>query len=353
MIRDRQQLGELEPLAPCAVRSELSRGRRHEEPRDAFRLCFQKDRDRILHSRAWRRMSGKTQVFVAHHGDHYRNRLTHTLEVAQISRDVARNFGLNEDLAESIALAHDLGHTPFGHAGEAALDECLREYGLRFEHNEQSRRVVEELEQVYPGFRGLNLSVEVLEGLMKHQTPWDKPAGAEAVRPSLEAQVVNFADEIAYQNHDVDDGLRSGLFGESDLAKVRLWQWAGEEVERAYGVIGDAHVRLARKVSKMIGLMVADLLASELPADLEAVYASGDRLVRFSDEMQGMTKELREFLMTRLYFHPEVAGRMERGQAMLKAVFEAEVALGRSAEEARDFVAGMTDSFAEARFASL
>lgn len=360
MILTAQQLAENEAqvLRPYAVHSRNSRGRIHEEPVDTQRLPFQKDRDRIIHSRAFRRLKGKTQVFVAHYGDHYRTRLSHSLEVAQVSRDLARMLGLNEDLAEAVALAHDLGHTPFGHAGEHALDECLRPYGVSFEHNLQSRRIVEELEDVYPGWRGLNLSREVIEGLMKHQTSWDHPTDTEEwVSPSLEAQLVNFGDEIAYQNHDVDDGLRSGLFSEEDLAQIILWQWASERVKKALGDIVDEKVRWARTVSKMISLMLVDIaeetsrrLETHAVHTLEDVYAlgaKGVKLVGFSAEMERANKELKDFLTTRLYFNPEVLALSERGQGIIRALFARGIEEGGTPREVADFIAGMTDSYAE------
>jgi dGTPase len=317
-----------------------SRGRRHEEATDVAdkegRTCFQKDRDRIIHCKAFRRLKDKTQVFVTHHDDHARNRLSHTIEVAQIARDMARMLELNEDLVEAIALAHDLGHTPFGHAGEAALNECLQEHGLHFEHNEQSQRIVEELEHVYPDFPGLNLSIEVLEGLMKHKTSWDSPEGGEEIKPSLEAQVVNLADEIAYQNHDVDDGLRAGLFGEEDLEELGIWRMAKEEAEKKYGEIEGPRIRVARIVSKMIGLMIHDVF--------EETKREG--LVRFSPEMARANLELKDFLAKRLYFSEEVLKHSRRGQRIVKALFgyyEKEF----GAAGARDFIAGMTDHFAE------
>lgn len=354
MIRSQKNLADLEAkmLASYAVLSGKSRGRRHPEPEAEDRLCFQRDRDRILHSRAWRRMKDKTQVFVAHHGDHYRNRLTHSLEVAQISRDLARTLGLNEDLAESIALAHDLGHTPFGHAGEHTLSACLQAEGLNFEHNRQSRRVVEELEHVYPHFEGLNLSIEVLEGMMKHETFWDLPNGHTGVHPSLEAQVVNLGDEIAYQNHDVDDGLRSGLFSEKDLEHLALWKKAGEAVEARYGHIEEARIRQARTVSAMIGVMMKDiaeetsrLLEMSGIKTLEDVYECEEKLVAFSPLMNVENKALKDFLMTRLYLHPEVVAHSKRGQAVIEFLFK-HLRQEMECEELRDYLAGMTDSFA-------
>ncbi len=358
MILNAQQLAENEAkvLRPYAVLSRATKGRVHQEAPDTQRLPFQKDRDRIIHSKAFRRLKGKTQVFVAHYGDHYRTRLSHSLEVAQVSRDLARMLGLNEDLAEAVALAHDLGHTPFGHAGEHALDECLREHGLEFEHNRQSRRIVEELEDSYPAWRGLNLSREVIEGLMKHETSWDHPKSAQEgwVRPSLEAQVVNLGDEIAYQNHDVDDGLRSGLFNEEDLAKLALWQAASERVLSEYGWIADEKIRWSRTVSKMIGLMIADIaeetserLAEAQIQSLEDVYACPRPLVHFSQEMEIKNKELKDFLTTHLYFHPTVVALSKHGQDVIRELFKKGLSEGVPLEELRDFIAGMTDGFAE------
>lgn len=366
MINTTLQLAEKEAemLCPYAVLSKNSRGRKVTEPMDPQRLPFQKDRDRIIHCKAFRRLKEKTQVFVPHYGDHYRNRLSHSLEVSQVSRDLARTLGLNEDLAEAIALAHDLGHTPFGHSGEYALHECMQEYGLSFEHNDQSRHIVEELEEVYPNFRGLNLSIEVIEGMMKHQTSWDNPSGVEAIRPSLEAQVVNLADEIAYQNHDVDDGLRSGLFSESELEGLQLWQWAKEASDKADGPIPDEKIRISRTVSKMISLMIWDIAeeASRLIQmhsiqNINDVYACKEKLVSFSPPMTIANKELKDFLSTRLYFHPEVVQHAEHGKKIIKRLFnhymkewkaahpDLEPAVGAVA--IKDYLAGMTDRFAE------
>ena len=323
LLKTQLEINEMKVLAPYAVHR--SKGRKHQDHDDQQRLPFQKDRDRIIHSRAFRRLKDKTQVFVAHHGDHVRNRLTHSLEVAQISKGIARSLGLNEDLAESIALAHDLGHPPFGHAGEFALHEVLTEYGFEFEHNDQSVRTVEELEKVYPNFVGLNLSIEVIEGMMKHHTSWDNPKHAGAVRPSLEAQVVNMGDEIAYQNHDVDDGLRSGIFTEEDLAELALWKMAAELTAKQYGEIEDAKIRWARTISKMIGIMITDILVetSERLAEkkiktLDDVYACSDSLVGFSVELKEANRALKEFLMARFYNNPDIVAQMKKGQDIIK-----------------------------------
>ncbi len=373
MILSKTQLeiNEMKVLAPYAVHNKDSRGRKHPDHDDNQRLPFQKDRDRIIHSRAFRRLKDKTQVFVAHHGDHYRNRLTHSLEVAQVSKGIARSLGLNEDLAESIALAHDLGHPPFGHAGEFALHEALSEYGFEFEHNDQSRRTVEELEKVYPNFVGLNLSIEVIEGLMKHQTSWDNPKHARAIRPSLEAQVVNMGDEIAYQNHDVDDGLRAGIFTEEDLNELALWKMAAELTEKQYGEIEDAKIRWARTISKMIGIMITDILVETSDRlernkikTLEDVYKCAESLVGFSDELREANRALKEFLMARFYNNPDIVAPMAKGQGIIKKLFShymekpedlpripGEKAQALELKERalflRDYLAGMTDRFAE------
>ena len=355
-------------LAPYAVKTKDSRGRKYPEKEETMRLPFQKDRDRILHSRAFRRLKMKTQVFVAHYGDHYRTRMTHSLEVAQVSRDVARALGLNEDLAEAIAMAHDLGHTPFGHAGEHALDDMMKPFGLQFEHNQQSKRIVEEVEQVYPGFHGLNLTFETRQGLMKHQSPWDQ-ANSEFTGASLEAQVVNLADEIAYNNHDVDDGLRSGLITEADLKKLPIWQKAAEAVEREYGVIEIPYVRESRTISAMFGQMISDLVrttSSTLGAaniqTLDDVYRNDGKLVHFSETQFALNKALMSFLSERIYFHPDVLKLSHRGQGIIKDLFttyhadssllpkeeQARVAQGERLEIViKDYLSGMTDEYAE------
>ena len=233
-LRDELLRREAESLSPYATRSTDTRGRVHDEPEHAFRLPFQRDRDRIVHSSAFRRLEYKTQVFVNHEGDYYRTRLTHTMEAAQVTRTLARTLGLNEDLAEAVALAHDLGHTPFGHAGERTLDRLMQPHG-GFDHNSQSLRIVDVLEERYPRFRGLNLSWEVREGIVKHSTRYDRPQVADfdaTQAPCLEAQIVDFADEIAYNAHDIDDGLKSGMLDPDDLATVPLWADALADVRR-------------------------------------------------------------------------------------------------------------------------
>jgi dGTPase len=362
MIYDRAKLMSLEDkfLAPYAVKSKDSKGREYPEKEDSSRTPFQKDRDRIIHSRAFRRLKMKTQVFVAHHGDHFRTRLTHTLEAAQVSRDIARSLGLNEDLAEAITLAHDLGHTPFGHAGEHALDEMLQPFGLSFEHNRQSRRIVEELEHVYPGFLGLNLTYEVRQGLMKHQSPWDQ-AEAEFHGASLEAQVVNLADEIAYNNHDVDDGWRAGLLHEDDLNELAIWREVEKIVKEKYGEISDRAVKHDRMISSMMGFMIKDLIETSA-ANLENADKAENELISFSPEMTTWTKELKQFLSEKFYFHPSVLKLSEKGQQIIRDLFtryhenptllpedeQAAIKAGENPEIViKDYIAGMTDEFAE------
>lgn len=336
-------------LGPYAVPIGGGLGRLHDEPEDETRFPFQRDRDRIIHTQAFRRLKGKTQVFVAGEGDHYRTRLTHTMEVAQISRDVARTMGLNEDLTECIALAHDLGHPPFGHAGEAALDEWMRKYGSSFEHNEQSVRILTVLEEHSSLWPGLNLNKEVLEGLMKHA-----PRGERGLH--LEAQIVNLADEIAYTGHDCDDGLHAGLFARDELTGV--------------GLVRDAMVRTTDKGTSLRGslihLLVMDLYAETQrriresdAGSLQDIYRSDAPLVGFTSAMQTSFDALRGFLSEKMYGHERVlkAGREGRSivqglcDALITAPSEKTLALQRRtggplAEAVKDYVAGMTDAFA-------
>lgn len=350
-------------LAPYAVPHSGGLGRESKEPEDETRFPFQRDRDRIIHTQAFRRLKHKTQVFVSGHGDHYRTRITHTIEVAQLSRNIARTLGLNEDLAEAIALAHDLGHTPFGHAGEEAMNECMEKYGKTFEHNEQSLRIVRELEERTREYRGLNLSMEILEGLMKH-----RPAPAEAgLRRasrslSLEAQVVNFADEIAYTAHDTDDGMRAGQFTLKDIQQTLLGKTASA---RAFGR------------SELRGSIV-DFLVTSLYEETEKrlkkyyiktlkdVYACESEIVGFPIGTVRMIGELRRFLWDNLYASPSVQKQAKRGKKIIAALFRVYMksppakvkALrtkhGGALEEAvKDYIAGMTDTYAMEKFRSL
>ena len=366
-------------LAPWAARPETSRGRQHPEPPPAYRTEFQRDRDRIVHSSAFRRLEYKTQVFVNHEGDMFRTRLTHSIEVAQISRSIARILHLNEDLAETVALAHDLGHTPFGHAGQDALNACMRDYG-GFEHNLQSLRVVDTLEERYAEFPGLNLTFEAREGILKHCSIAHAEQLGEVGRrfldktqPSLEAQLVNLADQIAYNNHDVDDGLRSGLIRLEQLLEIRLFREQHDEVVARYPDLPER--RLTHEIiRRLINLQIIDLvetsqqaIAAAAPADVDAVRAQPRPLIRFSEAMADANRELKGFLRRNLYQHYRVHRMTDKARRILKALFDAfmtdpkllkpehqarirqlEAEAGESgrARAVADYIAGMTDRYA-------
>ena len=358
---------ERERLAPWAVRSSESRGRVVAEPEHPYRTAFQRDRDRIVHSRAFRRLEYKTQVFVHHEGDHYRNRLTHTLEGAQIARTVARALRLNEELAEAVALAHDLGHPPFGHAGERVLAELLRDDG-GFDHNRQTLRVVDLLEERYPDFRGLNLSSETREGILKHGCRWPHPVPVppREAQPSLEAQVADRSDEIAYTNHDLDDGLRSELIRLEQLAELSLWRETHAGVLERMPAAGGA-VQVAQTIVALINRLVGDLVESSaarlegasLP-DVAALRARPDRLLGYSAGLEKSLRELKDFLYRNLYHHPHVVTTNERAGRVLAelwGIYRADPGRlpgqvrARFAEDGEiraiaDYVAGMTDRFA-------
>jgi dGTPase len=328
--------GERTDLAPYAARSEASRGREHREAPKDERPAFERDRDRVIHSAAFRRLEYKTQVFVNHEGDYYRTRLTHSLEVAQIARGLARRLGLNEELAEALALAHDLGHTPFGHIGEEVLDRLMAAHG-GFEHNVQGLRVVTELEERYPEFPGLNLTWEVREGIVKHSSSWDSPKagglqGYELdLQPTLEAQLIDLADEIAYNNHDIDDGLEAGFITLDELMEVSLWRDTWALVQAKYpGSVGRRAVY--QTISHLIGRMMADLVASTERAIAEAgvqtlhdVRQAGMRLAIRSAEMGARNREMKEFLFARLYRHPKVEAMGFKATRFLGELFEAYV----------------------------
>jgi dGTPase len=371
MPRTREELEQLErqALASYAQFSGESRGREYNEEPPEWRTQFQRDRDRVIHSRAFRRLEYKTQVFLNGTGDHYRTRLTHTMEVAAISRNIARALKLNEDLAETIALAHDLGHSPFGHKGEAVLDRLMKEHG-GFEHNRQSLRIVEELEQKYPLFPGLNLTWEVREGLIKHRTTYDQPAdrrGFERASASLEAQVANLADEIAYYSHDVDDGLDSGLLSERQLrTEVRLWNQATKTIEQSYGRLPD-ECRRYFIIRCITDLQVKDvvnstetLLQESGVKTAEDVRSQPKPLVAYSSERGNLNQELGQFLYQNLYDSPEVNEPHIRARKILEDLYHHYVAhpqeIGSLARKrARkdgwpravcDYLAGMTDRYA-------
>lgn len=356
-------------LASYAMHSRDSLGRFHKEKEDLTRTPFQRDRDRIIHSKAFRRLQAKTQVFVSYYGDHYRDRLTHTIEVSQIARDVARSLGLNEDLAEAMALAHDLGHPPFGHGGEYALDEIMREFGYHFEHNEQSRRILEKLENMHPNFDGLNLTVEVLDGLLKHEQSHHLAHIRFTTSAHLESQVVDIADEIAYTNHDIDDGLRSGLITIRDMRKFKLWCRAEADIQKQYGKNIDLKRLQSRVISRMISFMIHDLCrtseANTAKARLKTVKdvrSHEGKIVDFSRSIKPELKELREFLMENFYYNPKVARQIEHGKKLLKKLFlyyikkpqqlpdpfRSAIKLGEAKEiVVKDYIAGMTDHYAE------
>lgn len=346
-------------LSSHAVPHGTSLGREHEEKDDETRFPFQRDRDRIIHTQAFRRLKHKTQVFVTGQdaSDHYRTRLTHTMEVAQISRDMARTLGLNEDLAECIALAHDLGHTPFGHAGEEAMNEEMQRSGSSFEHNQQSLRVVTLLETRTNAYNGLNLSREILEGLMKHRTSFDQEHGQDIPRaPCLEAQIVNLADEIAYTAHDVDDGLRSGILKETDLMQIPLFA----EASTLSGTSG-TEVR-----GGLIHMLVTDAyeeteqrIAVNQIASLDDVYGASADLATFSEDMTAKLRALRIFLHNNFYFSYQVTTHSEKGKEILRSLFHAyEVKPPQKVRELqkrtdstlpeaiKDYIAGMTDQYA-------
>jgi dGTPase len=371
MPRTQQELEALErqSLAPYAQFSADTRGRKHREAPPEWRTEYQRDRDRVIHSRAFRRLEYKTQVFLNGTGDHLRTRLTHTMEVAAISRNIARALKLNEDLAETIALAHDLGHSPFGHKGETVLNRLMKAAG-GFEHNRHSLRIVEELEQRYPRFSGLNLTWEVREGLAKHHTAYDHPGQQPAFAaksPSLEAQVADLADEITYYSHDLDDGLDSGLLSEAQLNReVRLWRQAARTVEREDGQLAD-ECRRHCIIRCITDLQVKDVVTTTEKLIREAGVASADevrlqprRLVRYSPRRRALNQELRKFLYKNLYYNPAVNGPHLRSRRILEELFhrylqEHQQVGGLARKRARrdgwpraicDYLAGMTDRYA-------
>ncbi len=356
-------------MAPYAQRSRATRGRVHREDEHDFRLPFERDRDRIIHSTAFRRLEYKTQVFVNHEGDYYRTRLTHTIETAQITRTVARCLQLNADLAEAVALAHDLGHTPFGHAGERVLDDLMQDYG-GFEHNAHSLRLVDELEERYADFRGLNLTWEVREGIVKHTPPYDKPLAREldpGLAPCLESQLVDFTDEIAYNTHDIDDGLKSGLLTFAELDEVRLWHTAHSAVREQHP---QASPRIWRyqAMRHIIDRMVTDLVTTihecaqgEGVDSAQAVRQLGRPLVGFSPAVEEERQELKDFLMSHMYRDYRVVRMAEKARRVMSDLFHAYMdepqqlpphILSRHGERGEplarvvcDYIAGMTDRF--------
>jgi len=376
------------PLAPYACLPAASRGRRHRERESPTRGCFQRDRDRVIHSGAFRRLQHKTQVFVYHEGDYYRTRLTHSIEVAQIARSLSRALGLDEDLAEALALAHDLGHTPFGHAGEDALDRAMQPYG-GFDHNEQTFRILTLLERRYAEFDGLNLSWETLEGVVKHNGPLRGPLAGEGAPPvpasiaafdrdfdlrldgfaSAEAQVAALSDDIAYNNHDIDDGLRAGLFSVADLEPVPLVGPVFGEVAQRYPGIDETrlvHEAVRRLIDHMVNDLLAETrrrLAKAAPAGVDDLRALSGPVVAFSERMRQNDRALKAFLFERMYRHERVNRMTARARRIVAELFAFYIAdPGRlpedwgAAAEVRDetgrarlvadYIAGMTDRYA-------
>jgi dGTPase len=356
-------------LAPYAMRSGQTRGRQHPEPEDPHRTVYRRDHDRIIHSTAFRRLEYKTQVFVNHEGDYYRTRLTHTLEVAQIAVSIARTLRLNDDLVETVALAHDIGHPPFGHAGEDTLRELMEGHG-GFEHNIQGLRVVDLLEQRYPGFRGLNLTWEVRESINKHRAPYDQPDLQIALDPSLapllESQIADIADEIAYDNHDLDDGLTSGILKEEELGDLALWRRARDLVESREPAM-DPETRKYQIIRTLIHQQVTDLiqaiaqrLAEHRIASVEDVRACSQRLVAFSPDLQALRAPLKQLLWNQLYHHYRVVRMADKAKRFIGELFH--VYLKKPEQLPRttrsrvqqgedpyrvvcDYIAGMTDRY--------
>lgn len=370
MIYTRQQLEEYESqtLASYAIHSKDSKGRLHPEEEADFRPRFQRDRERILHTTAFRRLEYKTQVFINHEGDYYRTRLTHTLEVAQIGRSVARSLGLNEDLVETICLAHDLGHPPFGHSGESALSRLMKDFG-GFNHNSQSLRIVTMLEARYPDFAGLNLSWEVLEGMVKHETDYDIAEAKQfnpELRGHLEAQIANLADDLAYTSHDLDDGLRSGMITPNQLDGIALWEIINESIGRRRSETLDSLSR-HQIIRRLINFEVTDLIQStdrylrrsnvKTALDVQKLPFN---VAGFSEDMYRRNRELKDFLFSNLYRHYRVVRMAAKSEIIVTELFNIyqanpktlptevqEFIPERGLERTIcDYIAGMTDRFA-------
>ncbi len=367
--REELEAREEQWLAPYALKSRATRGRQHQESEDPYRTVYRRDRDRIIHTTAFRRLEYKTQVFVNHEGDHYRTRLTHTLEVAQIAVSIARILRLNEDLVEVVALAHDIGHPPFGHAGEDALRGLMEGHG-GFEHNIQGLRVVDVLETRYPGFPGLNLTWEVRESINKHRAPYDLPDMPVALDPSsaplLESQVADIADEIAYDNHDLDDGLASGILKEEELERLELWRQARDLVTQTWGEL-EPEMRQHQIIRTLIHRQVLDLVqasSERLKAQhidsVTAVRACSQRLIGFSDHMRALRVPLKQFLWNQFYHHYRVIRMADKAKRFIGELFSLYISkpeqlpnttrlrLSKKEDPYRvicDYIAGMTDRY--------
>lgn len=363
-------------LAGFAMKSKETRGRSYKEEEHPYRTVYQRDRDRVVHSTAFRRLEYKTQVFVNHEGDYYRTRLTHTIEVAQIARSISRALGLNEDLCEAIALSHDIGHTPFGHSGEEALADLMKNHG-GFNHNHQGLRIVDYLEERYPQFKGLNLTYEVRQGIIKHSSTFDKAVNLSEFGPKesplLEVQVVDIADEIAYDNHDLDDGITSGLVSEAELRKIELWDSVSFKTAQFDKGSSD-EIRKYQIIRSLINLHITDLInESGKRIDAMNIKTSNDalackeRIICFSDELQEKRKPLKEFLSKNLYQHYRVIRMANKANRFLKDIFNVYLAkpeqlpptsLGRIKIDGVhravcDYIAGMTDRYAQDEYNKL
>ncbi|KPK42776.1 MAG: deoxyguanosinetriphosphate triphosphohydrolase [Omnitrophica WOR_2 bacterium SM23_29] len=367
----RQEIEELEfkILAPYAMKAKDSRGRVHKEGEHPYRSCYQRDRDRIIHSTAFRRLEYKTQVFVNHEGDYYRTRLTHTLEVTQIATSIARALNLNSDLVEAIALAHDIGHPPFGHSGEDELHELMKEHG-GFDHNLQGLRVVDILEERYPNFKGLNLTWEAREGINKHTTSFDHPHRLIELEPhkspSLEAQIVNLADEIAYDNHDLDDGITSGLIKEEDLRETPLWKQMNDKIDSLYSNLKD-EIRKYQIIRELINVEVTDLIKESEDRikkfDIKTPEDARDlpeKVISFSAKLLEERAPLEKFVFENLYMHHKVIRMADKSRRFIRELFNVYLSKPEQLpptskqriklEDPRrvicDYIAGMTDRYA-------
>ncbi len=372
----RQHLEEIEDksLAPYGMRSKDTKGRAYLDTEPEYRTSFQRDRDRILHTTAFRRLEYKTQVFINFEGDYFRTRLTHTLEVAQIGRTLARAFGGNEDLVEAICLAHDLGHSPFGHSGEVALARLMKDFG-GFDHNKQSLRIVTELEQRYPEFPGLNLTWEVREGMVKHESEYDISDARDFnpdLRGNLETQIANVADELAYTTHDLDDGLRSGMLTPQMLEGIALWNILRETYNWQGPVLGD--MERHRMIRHLVGIMVTDMVNAtdkrlkenrvNSPIDIQKLKVN---VLGYSEEMQRRNRELKDFLYAKLYRHHRVVRMQMKAEKTISDIFHAYQSQPTMLPEhvqffiekrglertICDYIAGMTDRYAVEEYQKL
>ena len=375
-MQTREEFEKLEVniLAPYAMKS-INTHRKYQEPQDPYRTSYQRDRDRIIHSGAFRRLEYKTQVFINHEADYYRTRLTHTIEVNQIARTIARSLRLNEDLVDAISLAHDIGHTPFGHAGEEALASLMHEYG-GFEHNRQGLRVVDELEVRYPDFKGLNLTFETREGIVKHTTDYDVPLLDSLPEeflpgsPTLEAQVINVADEIAYNSHDLDDGIKSGYIELSELKKVTAWNKISSQTPLSSQTPPSQILQIYKTIRSLIGSQVTDVINStQLKiAKLKIKSVEDVRqhplIVKFSQEELSLQNELKDFLNTHLYHHHRVVKMHNKAIRYISALFDVYTHDPRQLppdfrhtddkyRATADYIAGMTDRFAQDEYKQL